>query len=295
MALRSYTKTKAQTSDYSPKEFIELDRAYSPLKKPKQANLWDSVGEGYGIFNNDFQCIFSKDSLGEFSDFFNKPDFESKPSGGDFSLNFSSFFNTKEDLKNETLCAMNEDMTKITNSLQVEQPKDLKDDGFKFPKPSKIQERIPEPRFSLKRDSAVRLETKKPQLDISSPAPSLKPNLFMSGKKPSIRSTPSNTLSSTKSIPSEDTSNNSNLFSEEIKHIEDLRKTIDSIEDLKNEDFYSNLTELVHLKKNLPRLIQDALKIRTKQVVLLNKLLTSEVPELQEVSDVLKNFDSNVK
>jgi hypothetical protein len=79
-------------------------------------------------------------------------------------------------------------------------------------------------------------------------------------------------------------------FEDERKEIEELRRTIDNLEDLKIEDTYAKIKNLIFLHQEIPKLTLEALKVRAAQVELFNKILSTEIPELKEKSSLLCEF-----
>ena len=223
-----------------------------------------------GFFENKYQELYSGYTLYRFDSFFNK---DSEPpkqdSGKNYENTFLSFFDQPKEMQNKT--------------------DSLDSDKFKKPQKKKPSDKNQEMLFSLKRDAPNRIfpEIKKQKLDpLQSPLPKKKTNIFSSAQKQVPKSTPYKpTVSNIDDIVIQ-----SKNFEDERKEIEELRRTIDNLEDLKIEDTYAKIKNLIFLHQEIPKLTLEALKVRAAQVELFNKILSTEIPELKEKSSLLCEF-----
>jgi hypothetical protein len=229
------------------------------------------------FFGKEFQDFYTGYNLCRYGNFFTKP--LTEPPKTDFAKSFSRDF----------IDLMDQSKEKVPKAEFTDQ------ESFKKPqKKIKSSEKSLEPKFSLKRDAPNRIfpESKKPKLDLlSSPQSNTKPNIFSSAKKAPIKSTP---YKPTKISATDDLPLHPKTYDEEKKQIEDLKRSIEALEDLKHEQTYSNVNELIQIKQELPKLTLELLKARSRQVELLNRVLKLEIPEIKEKSRILYSLENSM-
>ncbi|OMJ70723.1 hypothetical protein SteCoe_31253 [Stentor coeruleus] len=171
--------------------------------------------------------------------------------------------------------------------------------AFKVPFKSLTKdENLVAKKFTLKRETISKPESESKKLISmqipASPLPNIKSKPFTSAVRPQSNSKPLLKLQ-TPSIPSFISAEEFSVFissaEEDKKLLLELEKTFDQLETLKNEETYESISDMLSLKNEIPLLTLRAVKIRYSQVVLMNKLLICDIPELKSLNQALANFD----
>lgn len=129
--------------------------------------------------------------------------------------------------------------------------------------------------FNLKKNFETQAKRKN---NTMSPAAKPKTNIFSSAKK-IVRMTPA---AKREGLTKEDSD-----FSEMMKKVGELRKSMESTEKLEFEDVILNEKDILKAEEKLPLVILKMLKLKNKQLECMNRIFSSSIPEIK---DIISNY-----